>query len=175
MVLLALGLFAVATAAAQTSAGYKLQETTFNNGGNPGNAGALASAHFHIKLDSIGDGVAQAGLSSVSFHLDGSYINRLQPPGEVTGLQFTNATTLAWDRRPAAQWYEVYRGTISSLPGTFGACFAPNLAAPTTTDASVPAAGTGLFYLVTARNGFEEGTKGFISNGTERGNPLPCP
>ena len=175
LVLAALGLCAVAPAAAQTSVSYKLQEAVFNNGGDPGNASGLASTHFHLTVDSIGDGIAQGGLSSASFHLDGGFINRLQPPGEVTGLQFTNASSLVWDRRPTAQWYEVYRGAMASQPGTFGTCFASNLASPTATDSSTPATGSGLFYLVTARNAFEEGTKGFTSSGTERGNPLPCP
>jgi hypothetical protein len=46
----------------------------------------------------------------------------------------------------------------------------------TTTDPDVPSVTTGYFYLVTADNRLdEEGTKGFRSNGTERGNPAPCP
>lgn len=161
-----------APAAAQTSASYKLQETSVNNGGGT----ALASAHYRVSLDAIGDGVAPTSLSSASFHADVGFVGRYPPAGEVMGLLFTNPSSLQWNPEPSAVRYEIYRGTITSLPGTFGTCFASDLNTVTSTDASIPLAGSGFFYLVTARNRLgEEGTKGYFSNGTERTNPLPCP
>ena len=170
------GLLAPHPATAQTSSSYKLQEASFNNGGNPGTSGALASAHFHISLDAIGDPVGRGGLASAAFHLDAGFVSQFPPPGDVTGLRFSDPTTLLWPPERSAQRYEVYRGTISTLPGTFGTCFANGLTQATATDASTPPAGQGFFYLVTARNRLgEEGPKGYASNGTEEPNPLPCP
>jgi hypothetical protein len=166
----------IAPATAQTSASFKLQESSINNGGDPRSGAPLASAHFHLSLDAIGDGVLGSGLSSASFHADAGFAGRYAPAGEVTGQRFVNATTMQWNAASAAARYEVYRGTISSLPGTFGACFAPDLLASTVPDASTPSSGSGFFYFVTTRNRLgEEGTKGYRSDGTERANPLPCP
>src|SRR5262249_8415509 len=96
------------------------------------------------------------------------------PPREVGGLRFTGATTLQWNADPSADRYEVYRAT--SLPGTFGTCFASDLAAPTATEASTPSSGSTYFYMVTERNRLrEEGTKGLTSSGAERSNSSPCP
>jgi hypothetical protein len=170
-----LGFYAAAPCVAQSSASYKLNGTSFNNGGDPKNGLTLMSSHFHVTLDAIGDGLVRAALSSASFHADAGFVDVYRPVGEVSGLRFTNATTLLWNPDPAGARYEVYRGAISSLPGTFGTCFATGPMA-NATDASIPAAGTGLFYLVTARNLLgEEGPKGKTSNGTVRGNPTPCP
>ena len=168
--------FATAPAGSQTSASYKLQEASVNSGGDPRSTGTLVSAHYHITLDAIGDGAVRAGLSSASFHVDGGFVGRYRPPGEVTGDRFTSATTLQWNSEVAAGQYEAYRGTTTSLPGTFGTCFASGLPTTTVADASNPQIGAAFFYLITARNSLlEEGTKGYRSNGTERGNPSPCP
>jgi len=170
------GLVAVHPATAQTSSSYKLFEASINSGGNPGNAGTLTSAHYHISLDTIGDGVVLTGLASPAFHLDGGFVGQFPPPGEVTGLRFSDLTTFLWSPERSAQRYEIYRGTTASLPGTFGTCFANNLSLVSATDASIPAPGQGFFYLVTTRNRLgEEGPKGYASNGTEEANPLPCP
>lgn len=171
-----LGLIAAHSATAQTSSSYKLYEASINNGGDPGNAGTLTSAHYHISLDAIGDGVVLTGLASPAFHLDGGFAGEFPPPGQVTGLGFSDLTTLQWSPERSAQRYEVYRGTTASLPGTYGTCFANNLSLVSSTDSSIPSTGQGFFYLVTARNRLgEEGPKGFASNGTEEANTLPCP
>ncbi|HET8946970.1 MAG TPA: hypothetical protein VFQ07_08300 [Candidatus Polarisedimenticolia bacterium] len=170
------GLLAAHPATAQTSSSYKLGEASINSGGNPGNSGALASTHYRVSLDAIGDGVVRAGLASAAFHLDAGFVGEFPPPGEVTGLRFGDATTLLWSPERSAHRYEIYRGTISTLPGTFGTCFANDLSLVTATDASIPGSGQGFFYLVTSHNRLgEEGPKGFASNGTQEGNPLPCP
>lgn len=169
-----LGLYSVCPAAAQSSASYKIGEASFSNAGDPVNGVTLASAHFHIKLDSVGDSTVLAGLSSASFRADGGFVSHYRPAGEVTSVRFTNPTTLQWNAEPSAQWYEVYRAT--SLPGTFGTCLANDLTTTTVADASTPSIGSRFFYLVTARNRLrEEGTKGFGSSGAERPNTLPCP
>jgi len=171
-----LTLLAMSPSAAQSSASYKLEEATVNSGGVPENGAAGTSAHYHLSFAAIGDGAVRTGLTNVSFKVDGGFVSSYAPPGEVTGLRFTNATTLQWNPDPSADRYEVYRDLTSSLPGTFGSCFASDLPMPATTDASIPATGSVYFYLATSRNRLlEEGTKGFRSNGTERGNPLPCP
>ncbi|HET8947434.1 MAG TPA: hypothetical protein VFQ07_10660 [Candidatus Polarisedimenticolia bacterium] len=169
-----------APALAQSSASYRLQETSLNNGGDPRNGAALTSAHFHIRLDALGDAALRSGLASASFHVEEGFVGRYAPPGEVAGLLLTDTpahvTTLQWNPEPRADRYEVYRDLLSSQPGTYGVCFAGDLAVPVSTDASLPAPGTGYFYLVTARNRLrEEGSKGFTSTGQVRGNPLPCP
>ena len=168
-----IGAFAASVATAQSSASYKIGEASFNNAGDPVNGVTLVSAHFHIKLDSVGDSTVLAGLSSASFRADGGFVSHYRPAGEVAAVRFTNSTTLQWNAEPSAQWYEVYRAT--SLPGTFGTCFANDLTTTAVADASTPSIGSRFFYLVTARNRLrEEGTKGFGSTGAERTNTLPC-
>jgi len=175
--LLAIAISAMSTVAmAQTSASYKLTEFTLNGGGRPANGSIASSASYRIKLDAIGDTVAATGLSSASHHLDDGFVSAYPPPGEVRNERWTGKTVLSWDPEGSVGTYEVYRDLMSSLPGSFGACFQSPLLAETATDAASPAAGTAWFYLVTARNRLgEEGTKGFRSSGVERPNASPCP
>jgi len=174
LLLTAIVLLAVTHATAQTSASYKLTESTINSGGDPQNGVIVSSPSFHIKLDSIGDGLVGVGLASGSFHLSGGFVGTYQPPGQVMGATLTGST-LQWSPEPSAGVYEVYRGLLSTLPGPFGTCFAGNVSGPTITDASNPPAGQAYFYLVTVRNRLgEEGPKGYQSNGTLEGNPSPC-
>jgi len=181
MVLAALiGGFTIAPAAAQSSASYKVQDASLNNGGDPRNVPVLASGHFHMSLDAIGGGAVRSGLASASFHVDTGFVARHPPRPEVTGLLLTpNAfpeTQLQWNPLASAISYEVYRGTISTLPGTYGTCFASGLISTSTTDTSLPSINQGFFYMVTARNAIgEEGPKGFRSTGLEQANPAPCP
>jgi hypothetical protein len=162
---------------AQASASHHLTEFALNGGGDPAQAGIPASASHRITLDAIGDGLLGPGLSSASHRLDGGFVSFFPPPGEVVGLLFTDNQALAWKPEKSVGRYEVYRGLVSSLAsGGTGTCLAPGIAGETASDASLPAVGTGFFYLVTARNRLgEEGTKGFRSTGSERPNPLPCP
>jgi hypothetical protein len=163
-------------AVAQTSASYKLTESTINAGGDPQNGSFAASASYRIELDAIGQGLTAVGLSSASFHLDDGFVDAYSPPREVLNLRWTDASTLAWNPEPSVGVYELYRDLASTLPGGFGTCFQSAIVSETWTDASVPSPGTGWFYLVTARNRLaEEGTKGFQGSGLERPNPSPCP
>lgn len=163
-------------ALAQTSPSFKLTESTIDAGGNPLQGSRLTSAHYHVKFDAIGETVVRVGLGSASFHMDGGFVGRYPPPSEVKGLRFSNRTTLRWNPERSIGRYEVYRGGIASLPGSFGTCFASGLASETTNDAASPAKGAGYFYIVTARNTLlEEGAKGYQSSGAEESNMAPCP
>ncbi len=66
---------------AQQSASFKLEEHTFNAGGNPDQGAILTSASFRISLDAIGDAVAATGLTSASFQLDTGFLTGYPPPG----------------------------------------------------------------------------------------------
>jgi hypothetical protein len=160
--------------AAQSSASYKLQETSINNGGHPKNGVVLVSNDYHITLDAIGDGIVRVGLTGSFYHVDGGFLSSYSPPGVVSGVRFNDATTLQWNAEPSAGMYQVYRGT--SLPGTYGTCFASSLTATSTADGSIPSVGGSFFYFVTVRNRLsEEGSKGNASNGAVRPNSSPCP
>src|SRR5262245_42023227 len=162
---------------AQTSASYKLTEFTFNSGGDPLNGSFASSANFRIRMDSLGDPIgAQGPIGSASFHLGSGFAGSYAPPGEVKNLRFASQTLLNWDPEASVGKYSLYRDLVSTLPGSFGSCLQPALPAETFTDAGAPPANQAWLYLVTARNLIqEEGTKGFRSNGIERGNPSPCP
>lgn len=169
-------LVALAPARAQTSTSFKLTESTLNSGGDPQNGSSASSASFRIRLDAIGDALVLVGSASPSFRTDTGFVGRYLPPREVPAIYFPNKTTMTWDPEPSVGAYEVYRGTVSTLPGAFGSCFASGLTSETAADSTTPTAGSGWFYLVTARNRIgEEGTKGYQSNGTERSNTAPCP
>src|SRR5262249_42890621 len=166
----------VGIAAAQTSASHKLTEYTFNAGGDPLGGSFAASASYRMKLDAVGDGLSAAGLTSASLKLRTGFVSDYPPPGEVMHLVWTDSQTMTWHPEPSVGSYDLYRGLVSTLPGPFGSCFQSGIASETWTDATVPATGTGWFYLVTAKNRLsDEGTKGFQSNTPERGNPSPCP
>jgi hypothetical protein len=163
-------------ATAQSSVSYKLQASVFNAGGDPSGGSVLASTSFHIRLDSIGEGLVQVALGSASFHMDGGFVEAYRPPGEVAGLRYlANKRTLEWDPEISTGVYAVYRNTLNSLPGSFGVCLPPSVSGTSADDAALPSVGAGFFYLVTARNRLgEEGTKGQQSNGAARPNPAPC-
>jgi len=164
------GLLLAGPALAQESASFKLEEHVFNAGGHPEAGGALTSASFKISLDSIGEEVMAASLTSASFHMGGGFGTVYPPPGEVTGLRFTDKTTLVWDPEKSVGIYNLYRDLISNLAGLgFGNCQQQDLAAATATDADAVPLNDGFSYLATAENRLdEEGTKGFQSNGTQR-------
>ena len=83
---------------------------------------------------------------------------------------------MEWDPEKSVGAYSLYRDLVSTLPGGFGTCFQSGISNEGWSTAEAPPVGRAWFYLVTARNRLgEEGTKGFMSNGTERSNPSPCP
>ena len=184
---LALIAFGAGAALAQSSPSFQIDSQTLNAGGHPAGGIALSSASFRISLDAIGDAATALDQSSVSFSGDGGFPASSPPPGEVAPscnattpqscVRFTSKTVLAWPAEPSIGTYGLYRAAISTLSALgFGSCSQSGLASETAVEPDVPTAGAGFFYLVTARNRFgEEGTKGFRSQGIERGNPAPCP
>ncbi len=168
---------AATPALAQTSTNYKLRESVFNAGGDPLQGSVLASASYHVKLDSIGEGIAAGELASASYGSSSSFVSTYAPPGEVQQLVFSDKQTIQWHPEKSIGQYELYRDAIAALlGGSAGSCFSAGLLSETATDAATPSAGQGYFYLATARNRLgEEGTKGFKSNGMERPNVSPCP
>jgi hypothetical protein len=160
---------------AQTSASYQLTESVFNAGGNP--APVLTSTSYQITLDSVGDSVSAATLSSASYGSSTGFPAAYPPPGEVATVTFSNKTTLTWTPEGSTGTYNLYRGVVTDLPGTYGACKTPaNIVGQTITDTDVPLSGQCFFYLVTAENRItEEGTMGYASSGAEHPNATPCP
>jgi len=146
--------------AAQQSASYKLGEHVFNAGGNPAGFVVPASASYKISLDSIGEGVVRTGLTSASYHMDGSFTGCYPPPSEVLGLKFYDAVTLIWDPEKSVGDYNLYRGMIANVSGG-GTCLQQGIVDEKASDAEPLQLGDGFFYLVTAENRLdEEGTKG---------------
>jgi hypothetical protein len=170
-------LFFSSSASAQTSASYRLQEHTVNAGGRPLAGIVASSASFRISLDAIGDSVGGTQLNGASYRMEPGFGPAYSPPGQVTGLRFTDSTELVWEPERSAGEYNLYRGLISIISGlTYGDCEQPGLTGETTIDTDLPPASDGYFYLVTAENRLgEEGSKGRDSDGVERPNPAPCP
>jgi len=169
-------LSAASVALAQQSASYKLTESTFNAGGHPTGGIVLGSASYLVRLDAIGDSVAGVFPASASFRVDQGFVARYPAPTEVSGVRFVNKTNLAWNAEKSTGVYHVYRDLLGTLPGSFGACWQSSISGTAATDATVPTAGSALFYLVTAENRLgEEGVKGYSSSGAQEPNPAPCP
>jgi hypothetical protein len=85
-------------------------------------------------------------------------------PGEAQGVSAAaNKTTISWSATVGATQYDVVRGSTGAFPvgpgGGDEVCF-DNLASPTLTDATVPSAGSGFWYLTRAENACGNGTYG---------------
>lgn len=176
-ILLALAAAMVSPAIAQTSASFILQEHALNAGGRPVGGAVASSSSFRVTLDAIGDAALGTGLASTSFRLSGGFAGPRRPPGEVRGLlALADKQTFQWSYEPGSAAYNVYRNGLTALPGSFGTCAASRISLNAWTNADVPAAGAGLFYLVTGENLlWEEGTLGEKSDGGARPNTTPCP
>ena len=161
-------LLVVSPALAQQSASFKLEEHTFNAGGNPNQGVFPASASFRFTLDSLGENAVAIGLTSPSFQLDSGFPTAYPPPAEVEGLLLTDNVTLVWNIEKSIGSYNLYKDLLSSLSTlNYGTCTQEDIADETTTDVAVPSSGNGFFYLVTAENKLtEEGTKGACVDGT---------
>jgi len=161
---------------AQTSSSYRISDHTVNAGGLPSGGTTASSSSFQITLSSIGDGFVRPELTSASYQMDSSFTSCYPPPGEATGLLFTDGTTLTWDTESSAGVYNLYRADLTSLSGGgSGDCLQPGLPEATTTDSEPPGSGAAFFYLVTAENRLgEEGSRGSDSGGMNRGGSA-CP
>jgi hypothetical protein len=167
----------VTLVAAQVSTNYRLEEYALNCGGDPHNGSVPASPSWQISQHALGDGVGYANVASPSFSIEGGFVSRYPPPGEVTGLVFVTADDLEWTPERSAGHYNLYRDLLVNLPGMgYGACEQPGIPAAGAVDTTVPGPGQGFFYLVTVANRLgHEGTKGQDSAGAPRPNPSPCP
>ena len=177
MMLAVLTAAAAVPAVAQTSAHYRLTESAFNSGGDPRDASYAASAHHRVTLDAIGDvALAATDPRSASHHLSSGLVAAYLPPGEVLRISIRmDRTTLDWTPEPSVGSYNLYRGTLAAIAPVFGSCLQSRIAGESWSDPASPSAGSGLFYLVTARNRLdEEGPKGYQGSGAERPNPEPC-
>lgn len=166
-----------ASALAQTSSHYILEEHTLNAGAHPAAGVVMTSAVFRVTLDAIGDGTTAPSVVGAQYRLTAGFVGTYPPPGEVRNLRMLPLAMLLWDPDGAAGDYNIYRALLNTLSGlTFGACAQSEVPQASATDATVPGPGQGFFYLVTAENRLdEEGTKGFRSNGVMRANAAPCP
>ena len=161
---------------AQQSTSFSLEEHVFNAGGHPQAGIEPASASHRLTLGSIGEPFWLRRSVGSTMLLDGGFVATYLPPGEIQDLRFTDPTTLVWDVHPAAGRYNVYRDSLAALSSLgYGACVQTNLSVPTASEALPLLPGSGYFFLVTVENRlFEEGTKGFDSNGVERTGTV-CP
>ncbi|MGH9867976.1 MAG: FG-GAP repeat domain-containing protein [Candidatus Polarisedimenticolia bacterium] len=96
-------------------------------------------------------------------------------PREVSGVRFRFGTQLEWNSAVAGSGsgarHDVMRGMLSQLPpgsGAAEACLANDAPARFLTDATVPAPGTGFYYLIRASNACGTGTFGAGSSGVPR-------
>lgn len=174
LLLLWVALFGFQQAAlAQSSASYRLEQSTFNNGGNP--VPELTSTGYKMTLDAIGDPVAGYGLSGASYWEDSGFIPFFRPPGEVLNLRFLDPTTVSWNPEPSVGTYDLYWGLTASQPQNWGNTSCGLTAASATDPSDTPPSGQVYFYLVSANNNLnEEGTIGTTSGGVNRTNPGTC-
>lgn len=99
------------------------------------------------------------------------------PPGEVQDIRATGDSTLDWLAVSGATGYEVLRGLLSALPvgpgGGDELCLGA-VPSPPFTDAHVPAAGSGIWYLIRALDDCGPGGWGAASGGGPRASTT-CP
>lgn len=169
-------LLAAGPALAQQSASYRVSDQTLNAGGRPEGGAIAVSPSYRVTLDALGEAAAGSTLAAASYRVDGGFTATYPPPGEVHDLRFATPAELHWTRERSIGAYDLYRGGIGALPGTYGTCLKSAILSETWSDPSLPAVGSGFFYLATSVNRLgEKGTKGSDSAGTERDRSLPCP
>ena len=99
------------------------------------------------------------------------------PPGEVGNIRvqrvFGVAGSVSWDADPDAFYYQVYVGTLSTLPNYCSVHRSP-LTGLDFLDTTVLASGDASVYLVTAIGVGGEGTLGSISSGSLRSATVDC-
>ena len=99
------------------------------------------------------------------------------PPPEVAeDLSFSSPLAFGWTPSPGVSGYNVYRGTLSSVPWIFThTCFAGGLTGAQASDSAAPTPGQLFYYLVSGKNGCGEGSLGSQGSGQVRPNGSPCP
>lgn len=160
----------------QSSATFRLSESTVNAGGHPAQGLSMTSASYRVRLDAIGDAVSGGSSASASYRSGSGFSMRYQPPGEIENVRFQSRVALLWDNDPSAGTYNVYRDAIPTLPAGAGACLQSAIQGASYIASASPPAGTGWFFLVTAENMLgEEGTLGTGSGGIARASVASCP
>ena len=91
-------------------------------------------------------------------------------PGEVSGFAASSATSFAWNDLGPGTTYDVLRGAIGEFPvGSGGSeTYHQSTAAPMTSDATPPPAGSGVYYLVRGENVCGNGSYGAATGGAPR-------
>ena len=95
--------------------------------------------------------------------VNGCVFSPITAPPETSNVASPNKTTYTWSPAAFATQYDVVRGSTAALPvgpgGGDEVCF-DNLPGPSLTDATVPAPGSGFFYLSRGENACGNGTFG---------------
>ncbi|MBP7147715.1 MAG: VCBS repeat-containing protein [Acidobacteria bacterium] len=160
------------------AAGYKLDAASGCLDHGPDPAQYIGTPCFDLDggprlRDHDGDGLAEWDVGAFERTNPG-----LLPP-DVTGLAWSSATLLGWEAEPSAVEYHVYRGALDGLSyANYGACrdgFDANRSDTLFLDAEVPAAGQGLFYVVTAEDASAAESSLGLGTCAERGNFAACP
>jgi uncharacterized protein (DUF1800 family) len=89
--------------------------------------------------------------------------------GEITGVEFSDATTIAWDSSATYPLYNIYRGELSGLAANDPArCRAYDLPTESHLLKQLPGPGSGFYYLVTGQRPSGEGTPGVSTSSDPR-------
>jgi len=84
-------------------------------------------------------------------------------PGESSGVGAPDKTTYTWSATAGATSYDVVRGSTAAFPvgpgGGDESCLGP-VGSPSVTDATVPAVGSGFWYLIRGENACGNGSYG---------------
>lgn len=141
------------------------------------------SVPFVLDVTSNTEGQGTLVLVVQGAHLQAAVVNEggvtsssCKPPELGPSLRFQNVQDLSWSAAPGPATYRVYRGTLAGGAWAFNhACYAPNLAATSASDTTIPPVGQGLYYLVSVKNVCGEGSLGVTTSGPQVPNALPCP
>jgi PKD repeat protein len=91
-------------------------------------------------------------------------------------LRFTDSQTLSWTGATGSVTFNLYRGTFDNPPWVYDhVCLRSGITGLSTTDPSLPAARTGLYYLLSSVGAAGESSLGTDSANRPRPNSAPCP
>jgi hypothetical protein len=124
--------------------------------------------------------LVQDGRGGASLLPGGLVVRAVNPPGEaatgaLTPIHWVSGE-LAWGPVPGSLGYDVYRGNLpglqdsdgNGLADSYGGLLACGISEPVAVDSTLPAVGSGFYYLVAAFNSIGKGSLGHASNGLTR-------